>query len=153
MILFGENALKSLVLLIFRFLRLLFKTRIELILENLMLRQQLNIYKRTNKKPKIANIDRIILVWISKIFSKWKSALIVVKVETLIGWHKKAFKLYWRWKSRKVGRPNIDWELIKLIRMLQKENPMWSAQRIQGELVYLSSVSGTTLPITLSTFI
>ncbi|MHC4637826.1 MAG: hypothetical protein ACYTBP_04185 [Planctomycetota bacterium] len=56
---------------------------------------------------------------------------------TVIGWHKKGFKLYWKWKSRRVGRPNIDWELIKLIRKLQKENSAWSAQRIQGELAKL----------------
>jgi hypothetical protein len=60
--------------------------------------------------------------------------LIIVKPATIIGWHKKGFKLYWKWKSRRVGRPNINWELIKLIRRIQKENPTWSAQRIQGEL-------------------
>ena len=102
-----------------------------------MLRQQLNIYKRKDKRPKLENIDRIILVWISRVFSKWKSALIIVRPATVIGWHKKAFKLYWRRKSRRVGRPNIDWQLIKLIRRMQKENPLWSAQRIQGELVKL----------------
>ena len=69
-----------------------------------------------------------------KIFSKWKSALVIVKPATVIGWHKKGFKLYWRRKSRRVGRPNINWELIKLIRRMQKENLTWSAQRIQGEL-------------------
>jgi putative transposase len=134
---FEENPLKNLALLIIEFFRLLLKSRKELILENLMLRQQLNIYKRKNKKPKLENIDRIILVWMSKIFNKWKSALVVVKVSTLIGWHKKGFKLYWKRKSRRVGRPSIDWELIKLIQRMQKENPTWSAQRIQGELVKL----------------
>lgn len=132
--------MKSIVLLIFEFFRLSFKSKQGLIFENLMLRQQLNIYNRKNKKPKIENIDRIILVWISKIFSKWKSTLVVVKVSTMIGWHKKGFKLYWRKKSRRVGRPNIDWELIKLIRKMQKENPTWSAQRIQGELGKLGIV-------------
>ena len=124
-------------MLILEFLKLQFKTRQGLMLENLILRQQLNIYKRNNKTPKLENIDRIILVWVSKIFSKWKSALVVVKVSTLIGWHKKGFKLYWKRKSRRVGRPNIDWELIKLIRKLQRENPTWTAQRIQGELAKL----------------
>ena len=133
----GENPLKSLVSLIFEYFRQLFMTKQNLILENLMLRQQLNIYKRKNKRPKLENIDRIILVWISRIFSNWKSALVVVKVSTLIGWHKKGFKLYWKRKSRRVGRPNIDWELTKLIRRMQKENPTWTAQRIQGELVKL----------------
>ncbi len=99
-----------------------------------MLRQQLNIYKRKDKRPKLENIDRIILVWISRVFSKWKTALIAVRPATVIGWHKKGFKLYWIRKSRRAGRPNIDWQLIKLIRRMQKENPLWSAQRIQGEL-------------------
>ena len=129
--------MKSIILLILQIFRLLFKSKRGLIFENLMLRQQLNIYKRKSKKPKLENIDRIILVWISKIFSKWKSALVIVKVSTLIGWHKKGFKLYWKRKSRRVGRPNIDWQLIKLVRKLQKENPTWTAQRIQGELVKL----------------
>lgn len=102
-----------------------------------MLRQQLNIYKRKHKKPKLENIDRIILVWISRVFSKWKSVLVVVKPATVIDWHKKGFKLYWKRKSRRVGRPNIDWELIKLVRRMQKENLTWSAQRIQGELAIL----------------
>ena len=70
--------------LIFDFFRQLFKAKQNLILENLMLRQQLNIYKRKNKRPKLENTDRIILIWISKIFSKWKSALVIVKVSTLI---------------------------------------------------------------------
>ncbi len=112
-------------------------TKQNLILENLMLRHQLNIYKRKKKRPKLENIDRIILVWISRIFSNWKSALLVVKASTLTGWHKKGFKLYWKRKSQRVGRPNIDWELIKLIRRIQKENPLWSPQRIQGELAIL----------------
>ena len=77
------------------------------------------------------------LVWISKLFSNWKSALVVVKASTLIGWHKKGFKFYGRRKSRRIGRPNIDWDLIKLIRKMQKENPIWPTQRIQGELAKL----------------
>lgn len=102
-----------------------------------MLRQQLNIYVRKNKKPKLERTDRIILVWFSRMFGKWKSVLVVVKPETVIGWHRKGFKLYWKRKSRRVGRPVIDWPLIKLIRKMQKENLTWSAQRIQGELAKL----------------
>ena len=129
--------MKSLVFLIFEYFRQLFTPKQVLILENLMLRQQLTIDQRKNKRPKLENIDRIILVWISRVFSKWKSVLVVVKASTLIGWHRKGFKLYWKRKSRKVGRPNIDWPLIKLIRRMQKGNPLWSAQRIQGELAIL----------------
>ena len=126
--------MQSIVLSIFQFFVSLFKTRKGLILENIMLRQQLTIYKRKNKRPKLKNIDRIILVLISRVFNKWKSVLFVVQASTLISWHRKGFKYYWSRKSRRVGRPNIDWQLIKLIRRMQKENPLWSAQRIQGEL-------------------
>lgn len=128
--------MKSLILLIFDFFRLSFKSKQGLLLENLMLRQQLNIYTRKNKKPKLEKADRIILVWLSRIFGNWTSAL-VVKPATVIGWHRKGFKLYWKRKSRRVGRPVIDWPLIKLIRQMQKENLIWSAQRIQGELAKL----------------
>jgi len=73
--------------------------------------------------------------------------LVIVKPETVIRWHRKGFKMYWRWKSRKTGRPNIDWELIKLIRRMNKENPLWSAQRIQGELVKLGyDICDNTVP-------
>jgi len=129
--------LKSLILLLFDFFRPLFKSKQGLILENIMLRQQLNIYMRKNKKPKLESIDRIILVWISRIFGNWTSAFVVVKPATVIGWHKKGFKFYWKRKSRRIGRPAIDWPLIKLIRKMQKENHTWSAQRIQSELAKL----------------
>jgi len=77
--------LKSIVLLIFEFFRLFVKSRQSLITENLLLRQQVLILKRRNKRPKLKNVDRIILVWISKLWNNWKSAMIVVKPETVIG--------------------------------------------------------------------
>ena len=123
--------------LVFEFLRLIFRSKQDIILENLALRQQLAVQQRSIKRPKIKNADRIFWVWLSRIWNDWRSSLIIVKLPTIIGWHKKGFKLYWKWKSRRVGRPNINWELIKLIRRMQKENPTWTAQRIQGELVKL----------------
>ena len=62
--------------------------------------------------------------------------IVIVKPETVLRWHRKGFKMYWRWKSR-TGRPTINWELIKLIRQFHKENPLWSPQRIQSELAKL----------------
>ena len=129
--------MKTLILTIFQSIKSMLLARHALIAENLFLRQQLNIYERQNKRPKLNNIDRIILIWLAKLFPKWKLNLRVARPATLIGWQKKGFKLFWRWKSRGAGRPCIDWELIKLIRKMQKENPLWSAQRIQGELVKL----------------
>ena len=132
--------------LVFEFLRLIFRSKQDIVLENLALRQQLAVQQRSIKRPKIKNTDRIFWVWLSRIWNDWRSALIIVKPPTVIGWHKKGFKLYWKRKSRRVGRPNIDWELIKLIRRMQEENPTWTAQRIQGELVKLGlDVSDNTV--------
>jgi len=112
----------------------MFRGKHDILLENLALRQQLIVQQRTIKRAKIKNCDRIFWIWMSRFWNNWRSSLFIVRPPTVIGWHKKGFKAYWKWKSRRVGRPNIDWELIKLIRKLQKENSTWSAQRIQGEL-------------------
>ncbi len=112
--------MKILARLIFEFLRLIFRSKQDIVLENLALRQQLAVQQRSIKRPKIKNTDRIFCVWLSRIWSDWRSSLIIVKPPIVIGWHKKGFKLYWKRKSGRVGRPNIDWELIKLIRRMQK---------------------------------
>ncbi len=124
----------------------LFQTRKNLLLENTLLRQQLVIYQRSVKRPKLIPRDRILMVWLSRVFFGWKKALVVVRPDTVIGWQRQGFKLYWKWKSRRAWRPCIDWPLIKLIRRMHKENPTWSAQRIQGELAKLGmSVSDNTV--------
>jgi transposase InsO family protein len=133
----GENGLKILCQLILQAATLLFRNKRDIVLENLALRQQLAIQQRSFKCPKINNSDRLFWIWLSRIWDHWKSALMIVKPETVVHWHRKGFKYYWRRKSKRVGRPSINWKLIKLIRRLQKENPLWSAQRIQGELAKL----------------
>jgi transposase InsO family protein len=113
--------------------------RSNLILENLALRQQLTVQQRTVKRLKLKRKDRIFWAWLSRIWPQWKSALIVVKPETVIKWHRQGFKLYWRWKSRskKVGRPKVKKEIRDLIRQMSQENPTWGAPRIQSELKLL----------------
>jgi hypothetical protein len=87
----------------------------ELALENLALRQQLAILHRKTKRPKLNNADRAFWVALSRLWPDWQSALILVKPETVIGWHRKGFKLYWTWKSRiRGGRPPIDAEVTNL---------------------------------------
>ncbi len=76
------------------FLRSLFIHRETLILENLALRQQLAAYKRTCKRPRLRMVDRAFWVWISKLWRKWSTALVIVKPETVIRWHRQGFKLY-----------------------------------------------------------
>ncbi|MGA2324178.1 MAG: hypothetical protein ABSG22_10065 [Sedimentisphaerales bacterium] len=85
--------------LIFSLIRLIFRDKTNLVLENLALRHQLEVLGR-KKKPKLKKPDRIFWAWLFKIWDHWKSALIIVKPETVIGWHHKGFKLYWRWKCR-----------------------------------------------------
>jgi transposase InsO family protein len=110
----------------------------ELALENLALRQQLAVLKRTSKRPTLTNADRTFWVALSRLWPDWQDALILVKPETVIRWHRKGFKLYWTWKSRnRGGRPRIDTEIRTLIRRMARENPTWGAPRIHGELLKL----------------
>jgi hypothetical protein len=64
----------------------------------------------------------------------WRNALVVVKPETLIRWHRKGFRLFWRWQSRPVGRPRLPKDLQVLIRQMAQENPTWGEQHIANEL-------------------
>ena len=73
--------------------------RANLVAENLALRQQLTVQQRTVKRPKLKSKDRVLWTWLSRIWPEWKSALIIVKPETVIKWNRQGFKLYWRWKS------------------------------------------------------
>jgi putative transposase len=114
------------------------KSQRELALENLALRQQLAVLKRKTKRPKLTNADRAFWVALRGLWLDWHNALILVKPETVIGWHRKGFKLYWAWKSRnRSGRPLIDAGIRKLIRRMARENPTWGAPRIHGELLKL----------------
>jgi hypothetical protein len=126
--------LKSLFLLFRRSL----KTRTQLILENIFLHKQLEIYQRTDPKLKIKRTDRIIFSLIMDMLSNWKERLFIVKPETVIKWHRTAFKFYWRWKSKqKGGRPKVSREVIALIKQMANENSGWGAPRIHGELMKL----------------
>ncbi len=118
--------------------RSILKSQRELALENLALRQQLAVLKRTTKRPTLTNTDRAFWVALSRLWTGWQHALILVKPETVIGWHRKGFRLYWTWKSRnRSGRPRIDAEIRSLIRRMARENPTWGAPRIHGELLKL----------------
>ena len=117
--------------LIFGFLTSLLRARRDLHLENLALRQQILVLERSNPKPAFNALDRTFWVWLSRIWSDWCRPLRLVKPETVIAWHRKRWRLWWRWKSRPAdpGRPRIPWELIELIRRISRENPTWWARR------------------------
>ena len=103
------GVLKALVL----FLRVGFVTRVHLTVEILALRQQLAVMKRSHKRPKLRPRDRVFWTWLMRLWPHWKSALIIVKPDTVVRWHRQGFRLYWRWKSRthRPGRPMIGPEV------------------------------------------
>jgi putative transposase len=108
-------------------------------IEILALRHQLAVLQRQKKRVSLRAADRLLWVLLSRIWKQWRSALVVVKPETVIAWHRKGFRLYWRWKSRagKCGRPCVSREIRELIRQMSKANPLWGAPRIHGELLKL----------------
>ena len=107
--------------------------------EILVLRQQLMVLgRKSRKRVRLRNIDRLILVWLYRIFPSVLDAIVVVKPETVIRWHRRGFQAYWHWRSRRLGgRPKIDREIRDLIRRMNRENPLWGAPRIHGELLML----------------
>jgi putative transposase len=96
-----------------------FKTRAALQLENQALRHQLSVLHRSVKKPKLTPIDRLLWAWLCRVGADWRSALIVVKPETVIAWHRKGFRLFWTRKVRhgQPGRPSVPKDVCDLIRL------------------------------------
>ena len=102
--------------------------------ENLFLRKQLALFQERQRKPHRADDStRWLMACLSRVFH-WRDALLVVKPDTLIRWHRKGFRLFWRWKSRPVGRPRLPRDLQELIRKMAAENPTWGEERIANEL-------------------
>ena len=117
----------------------LFRSRRRLEVENLFLRHQLNIaLRRAPQRLRLRAGDRALMVWMTR---KWPSLLglsRVVQPDTILRWHRAGFRGYWRWKSRgRPGRPRVSRELRELIQRMSKENPLWGAPRIHGELLKL----------------
>jgi hypothetical protein len=107
--------------------------------EILALRQQLAILNRTANRTSLRFQDRLFWGAWAKCWQDWRSALLIVKPETVIKWHRQGFRLYWRWKSKtgRPGRPRIDAEIRELIRRISQENPLWGTPRILSELSLL----------------
>ena len=116
--------------LIMFFFNLFFKDRSDMAMEILTLRQQLAVFKQSIKRPKLKFKDRLFWVAISRIWQKWTDVLIIVKPATVIRWHKKLFKYYWRLKCKSKGRPKIPEEIRNLIKRMKKKNPLWGAEKI-----------------------
>jgi hypothetical protein len=116
------------------------RSRAALQAEVLALRHQLLVLQRLSgsHRLRLSFTDRLLWVWLSQLWSGWRSALIIVKPETVIAWHRRGFQLYWSRKSRHLpGRPSVPAEVIALIRKMSQANPRWGAPRIHGELLKL----------------
>ena len=113
-----------------------FHTRQSLVLDNLALRHQVQVLKRGGKRPKIRQSDRALWVLLSRFWPGWRTPLLMVKPDTVIRWHRAGFRTYWRLKSqrRHGGRPRLTLEEREIIRQMARENPLWGAPRIHGEL-------------------
>ncbi len=115
------------------FLTGLLRARETLAAENLFLRKQLAFYAERKVHPRrLDNAARFCLAVWSRLFD-WRDALLIVKPDTLIRWHRLGFKLFWRWKS-KVGRPRLPRNIRDLIARMVRENPTWGQARIAAEL-------------------
>ncbi len=119
---------------VIRFLTLCLRPRTSLAAENLFLRKQLAFYQERKVRPRRAdNATRLTMVLLGRHFD-WRSALTVVKPKTFVTWHRKGFRLFWRWKSE-AGRRPIPAELQQLIRRMARENPTWGEERVANELL------------------
>jgi hypothetical protein len=114
----------------------MFKTSAHLRLENLALRQQLAVLRRSApRRLKLTPADRMFWVWLRRVWGDWKSVLMIVKADTVVAWQRKGFRLFWTWKIHRGerGRPRVPQEVRNLIRMMSRNNPRWGAPRIHGE--------------------
>jgi len=114
-----------------------FRTRAALQIEILALRHQLTVLQRSQRgRVLLTSADRLFWVGLCRLWSRWRTALLIVKPETVIAWHRRGFRWYWRWKSRRgePGRPTIGREVRELIRQMSLANPLWGAPRMHGEL-------------------
>src|SRR5260370_16857412 len=126
------------------------RSRRALAAENLFLRKQLALFQERKRKPHRADDStRLLMVILGRMFS-WRDALVNVKPDTFIRWHRKGFRLLWRWKSRPVGRPRIPVELRRLIGEMAAETPTWGKEPIPNELQLQLTIQFS--PPTLATY-
>src|SRR6266849_2774646 len=132
-------SMMSVLLLLLLTLRTAARSRAALQLEVLALRHQLQVLQRTHpRRVRLAKADRWLWVVLARLWTGWRAALVIVKPETVIAWHRQGFRMWWTWKSRRrMGRPTVAADIRTLIRTMAQANPRWGAPRIHGELLKL----------------
>jgi transposase InsO family protein len=122
------------------------RPRASLVIENLALRQQLSILRRSRPRPRLRPLDRAFWVVLCRTWSRWADALAIVNPATVIAWHRRGFARVWASKSKPIGRPPLAEEIIALIVRMAGENPTWSRRRVASELALLGhSVDKSTV--------
>jgi putative transposase len=133
-----DRCVLTLLLTVLATARSALRTHAALALENLALRQQLAVLQRRRPRPPLVWTDRLLWVGLSRVWSRWRGALVIVKPATVVRWHRSAFRRFWTWRSRRPpGRPPIERRTRELVRQMAHANPLWGAPRIHGELVKL----------------
>src|SRR5437867_1133482 len=111
----------------------------QLALENLALRHQLVVYRRTAPRPKLRTTDRLFWVGLARVWTRWRQSLVIVTPATVLRWQRRRFREHWTQLSGRPtgGRPPVNAEVTALIRKMAAANPLWGAPRIHGELLKL----------------
>ena len=127
------------ILSLFRMILLILGGYEQVALENLALREQLGIFQRSVPHPKIRPMDRLFWVCLRKVWKEWKSALVIVRPETVLDWQRRRFRRFWSQLSRHTnpGRPRTNADIRKLVKTMAEANVGWGAPRIHGELLKL----------------
>jgi transposase InsO family protein len=137
----GENPglMITLLLHLLRLLPFLCGGHRQVALENLALRQQLAVYKRTVTRPKLRTTDRLFWIGLARVWTGWRQPLVMVTPDTVLRWQRRRFREYWTKLSgrRTVGRPPVHADIKALVRRMAAANPLWGAPRIHGELLKL----------------
>jgi len=114
------------------------RSRASLELELIALRHQVTVLRRQRPgQLRLFSTDRLLWVWLYRVWPQVLNAMVLVKPATVVQWHRTGFRLYWRWRSRRLGRPKMSTEIRDLIRRMSLANPLWGAPRIHGELLKL----------------
>jgi hypothetical protein len=139
-------AMRDLCRLIWCAVAVVFRSRMALQVEILVLRHQLNVLRRRSpKRVTFSNVDRLVFTGLYRLAPRVLNALKILQPETVIRWHRAGFRSYWRWKSRPLGgRPRTPADIRQLIREMSLANPLWGAPRIHGELLKLGIDVGQT---------
>jgi transposase InsO family protein len=133
------SAMIGLLALTVGLLRVSVRSRRDLVLENLLLRHQLAVLTRpTRKRTPLGGRDKLVWILARRLCRDWRRHLVVVRPETVVAWHRRGWRLFWWWRSRcPIGRPRLSAEVRELIATMARDNRLWGAERIRGELLKL----------------